>query len=101
MKAIILFTVFAFSLGRCSDSPVEHDDSNETLVTLIDLTGLDGCGWAFVKEDDKRLEPINLHKFTIELIENQQYLITYHETDGGSICMVGPMIEIATIEKRK
>jgi len=55
------------------------------ILTLVDLTGLDGCGWVFEQSDGKRLEPMNL----------TDKLPT--PTAKASICMVGSMIEIVCI----
>ena len=82
--------------SSCSEDSAEKE---ATIVTLIDLTGLDGCGWALVLPDDNRLEPVNLHQFEIDLVEDHTYEITYHLMEGGSICMVGQMIKLQSIEK--
>ena len=91
--------MLSLSLFTCTDSIRDEDEQKKIIVTLTDLTGLDGCGWAFITTEDKKLEPVNLHQFTIDLHENDHYLITYELVEGGSICMVGSMISINSIEK--
>lgn len=91
--AIILFCIFSLS---CEQEPPTLPGEK---VKLINLTGLDGCGWAFETEDNKKLEPANLHLFDIALNENTYYSITYEKQDAGSICMVGDIITVKTISK--
>jgi hypothetical protein len=71
-------------------------------ATIQDLTGLDGCGMVIQLEDQSYLEPINLPDFnddaTIE--DNQKVWVKYQEISGGSICMVGEIIEIKGLQDR-
>lgn len=67
---------------------------------LKNLTGLDGCGWV-IEADGKTYEPVNLGEFDSTLLnENQKIYFSYNNFSGGSICMVGAMIQITCIEKR-
>jgi hypothetical protein len=78
-------------------------DSNQghfgTEAMLIDLTGLDGCGWVFELDSGEKLEPSNLHEFEIELIDSAQYAITYESSLNGSLCMVGDIILLQSIQQ--
>ena len=72
-------------------------DGGEVL-TLKDLTGLDGCSWVFEQANGNKLEPTNLAE-QLSSPENKQYRVIYKtRTNGGSICMVGNLIEIVCIE---
>ena len=78
---------------------LEISDCNGYNGILKNLTGLDGCGWIIQLADSKRLEPINLDDFDIELKENKSVCIQFHErTDLGSYCMVGKVVELDFIE---
>ncbi len=86
---IFVFTIF-FSCKK---------ESNLQNGVLKNLTGLDGCGWIIQLSDSSRLEPINLEDFDVELIENKSVCIQYQErNDLASVCMVGKMVEIISIE---
>lgn len=67
---------------------------------LKNYTGLDGCGWV-IEANDKVYEPVNLNEFDSTLLdENQAIYFTYESFQGGSICMVGEMIQLTCVEKR-
>lgn len=57
----------------------------DTLVTVIDLKGLDGCGLLLKKENGEKLLPVNGDVFNFTV--NQQLAISYQSFDGMSICM--------------
>lgn len=67
---------------------------------LVDLTGLDGCGWVLEKTDEKRLEPINLEGFDFDLENGKKVWVSYEESGGGSICMVGDIVKVTCIDER-
>jgi hypothetical protein len=48
------------------------------------------------------LEPINLSDFQTEVTiqDGQKVWVKYHETSGGSFCMVGKIVTIDEIENR-
>jgi len=63
---------------------------------LVNLTGLDGCTWVIqLKVDGTRLEVTNLGEFVSSPVHNQSICVKYRfRSDLGSICMVGPFVEI-------
>lgn len=68
------------------------------VLTLVNLVGLDGCGWVFEQANGTKLEPINLND-QLTTPEDKQYRVLYKtRTDGASICMVGSLVEIVCIE---
>lgn len=102
MKYLTLFISLSLllGLGSCKktyycDEPLECDGE---LMRLEDYTGLDGCGFVFVK-DNQAYEPTNLHLMDVALEEGELYYVTYDTVAGASICMVGPLIEIGCIER--
>ncbi len=90
---VMLLTSISFF--ACSD----QIDTDETLATLHNYTGLDGCGWVLEIENGKILEPINLDTFPVQLAEGKDIYITYTLTGGASICMVGDIVEIQTLKE--
>jgi|LakMenE01Jun11ns_1017448.scaffolds.fasta_scaffold9614399_2 hypothetical protein len=69
-------------------------------ATLKNYTGLDGCGWVIKMNDGKVLEPTNLNDFISNPKENQKVKITYITENGmASICMVGKIVKITSLEK--
>jgi hypothetical protein len=69
--------------------------------TLKNLTGLDGCGWVVEINENgatKRLEPTNLNDFSVTLTDGQKVRLSYVEKEAASVCMVGPVVQLVTIQ---
>lgn len=95
MKLVLILALPIMFLA-CEKS---NDCETAQSGVLKNLTGLDGCGWIIQLSDSTKLEPVNLHKFNIELKQNRSVCVRYHErTDLGSYCMVGKVVEIDFIE---
>ena len=95
---IIILLVVAITHQSCEENTEELCKNSEAGV-LKNLTGFDGCGWIILLPNSTKLEPINLDDFDIELIENKSVCIQYQiKTDFASICMVGQIVEIYSIE---
>ena len=95
---LFLVLIMTVSFYACKNEETSKFE-NATKGILRNMTGFDGCGWIIQLSDKTYLEPINLKKFDIELIDNKSVCFQYHEAKSGvSICMVGPMIEIDFIE---
>jgi hypothetical protein len=70
-------------------------------VTLIDLSGIDCCGFVFIKHDGKTLDPINVEDFLAEYIEGEKYWIKYKIAyDAVNCCMVGDLILIVELKEQ-
>ena len=67
--------------------------------TIVDKTGLDGCGFMIKLENDKILEPSELDdQFKKEGI---QVWVKYSIPKSlNSICMAGQLVKLTAIEKR-
>ena len=79
----------------CNSSKLLNSNNGE-LITLKDFTGLDGCTWMLVKEDNSSLEPINLSEFISQPVEGDTYIVEYNiRTDLASICLVGSIVKIS------
>ena len=84
----------------CNSSNNEACENGE-LIILQDFTGLDGCSWMLVKEDNSSLEPINLSEFVSQPSEGDTYLMEYEvRTDLASICLVGEIVKITCATKK-
>ena len=66
-------------------------------VTIRNLTGLDCCGFVFQQNDNKYLEPDNLHLFITNPKDGEKYWIKYTVTPKSSCCMVGSIITITEL----
>jgi hypothetical protein len=91
----LTYIISLFWLMACDPNPGQP----ATEVLLVDLTGLDGCGWIFQLDNSERLEPTNLHDFKVELVDSTRYAITYEMSPNGSYCMVGDIIILQTIDQ--
>lgn len=67
--------------------------------TLYDYTGLDGCGWVIKLADGTLLEPTNLADFPVTPEDGKPIFLTYTEQDMGSICMIGPVVQIQSMRE--
>lgn len=93
---LLTLTVFTLLNTSCKKENVTTCDGE--IGIFKDFTGLDGCGILLELEDTSRLEFTNLALFDIEL--GEEYCVTYEEqTDMGSVCMAGKIVEILTLEK--
>jgi hypothetical protein len=96
MKALLLTFSALLFLSSCEGSSCE----NAKAATIEDYTGLDGCGLVIKLTTGEVLEPINLNDFNITPTDGMKVWVNYHEVAGGSICMVGPIVEIDCLSKR-
>lgn len=68
--------------------------------TLKNLTGLDGCGWVIQIANNKRLQPINLKEFEPNPVDSQKVEFSYSNANSVSICMVGQVVRLTSLNKR-
>jgi hypothetical protein len=58
MKRLLFLCIIIFTLSACKKEEVKKSNAGcNTLATVRDLRGLDGCGFVFELADGKRLEP--------------------------------------------
>lgn len=105
-------SILLISLFQCSKEDGEMNCDNTTCATeatVVDMTGLDGCGFMFELVDGTRLEPERriyiqaptkeedpLYHFNLK--PGQIVKINWIEsTDLASICMAGPIVFITCI----
>jgi hypothetical protein len=70
---------------------------NEHIGTVVDYTGLDGCGFIIELDNGKKLEPVKLPE-GFQLYDGQRVSLDYVKLDAVSICMVGETVEVTNIE---
>ncbi len=100
-KVLYPFLFLALFLGACGDSSNMQDPVEEQLINaeFRDFSNLDGCMWVIELEDGAKLEPINLSDFDVLPLEGKKIAISYVERlDMASVCMVGTIIELDTLE---
>ena len=97
----ILFITFCLITMLFSQSCSKDFCINTKNGKLKNLTGLDGCGWIIVLDDGTNLEPTNLTEFDVALVDGNNISVNYKESNaGGSICMVGKVVDIKCIKER-
>ncbi|MCE2963622.1 MAG: hypothetical protein ACK5UE_05885 [Chitinophagales bacterium] len=96
----LIFTLFIVLLLSCQKKLADPSDCpNYKYGTVVDMNGLDGCGFNIRLDDGNILEPTNLAAYPKVKINNQRIRFTYKEVDSiASICMVGVMVEITCAE---
>jgi hypothetical protein len=105
MKKILFFSLTLVALATASCEKITCDEGPENpcdggvTATILDYTGLDGCGWVIRMNDNSVKEPINLMDFDLDLIDGQEVYVSYHlAPEMASFCMVGELIEIDCIK---
>jgi hypothetical protein len=109
MKKLLVLTLLIFS--ACSKEVVKTSNC-AVEATVRDLTGLDGCGFVFELNDGTRLEPLRLlycgtpplgpeitndPLYNFQFVEGKKVKISYEQVEGGSYCMVGPLVKITCL----
>ncbi|MCE2865702.1 MAG: hypothetical protein ACK5H3_06380 [Flavobacteriia bacterium] len=96
MKTLVIVISTSLLIFSCNRTSCE----NAQAATIVDYTGLDGCGLVIKLQNGEVLEPINLHDFNITPTDGMKVWVKYHEVGLASICMVGPTVEIDCLAKR-
>lgn len=94
-------TLYTFALILLITSCKKGNCIQAVKAEFKDLTGLDGCGIVIELSDGKKLEPTNLNEFSITPEDGKKIWVSYHSVEGGSICMVGDIVEINCISERE
>lgn len=97
MRVFFLLTFVLLIFSACNRTSCD----NAQAATIVDYTGLDGCGLVIKLQTGEVLEPTNLNGFNITPTDGMKVWVKYHELqDVMSICMVGPIVEIDCLAKR-
>ena len=77
---------------------IERLDQDLVTGTVMDYTGLDGCGFVIELDNGEKLEPAQVvPEYTF--VDGRRVKLSYTPLDGmGSICMVGTIVRIDYIE---
>lgn len=82
------------STGSC-----DGDDETITVVGTVDFIQVEGGCWSILAADQTRYEPINLpEEFKQDGLAVRAVLLP--RDDLVSICQIGQIVEILTIERR-
>ena len=98
-----ILLVLLFMTSSCVNTkttPFKTEDCADSVVgMLVDMTGLDGCGWMIKLKDGKKVNPTNLKRFNIALTANKKIKFSYTKNhDLVGICMAGQIVEITCIQ---
>ena len=95
---ILILSVILLTLSCANTKNNTFNCLNSKKGTLINKTGLDGCGWMIALQDGKTVNPTNLNSFDIKLIDNTKITFGYKEkNDLFDTCMSGKIIEITCL----
>ena len=96
MKIVLL--IFALSLFLSCRNEDDTLLCNEK-ATLRDFTGVDGCTYVLILDNEEVLEIGELEfEPDFEFSDGLRVSVTYEEFGGASICMIGPMVRLLCIE---
>ena len=109
---LILVFVFIFSIGKAQKSGTAVNPTPaitkeiKAKGILNNKTGLDACGWVIKlntndANDHEFLEPLNLNKFKIKLVEGKKVEFIYTEQKANSACMIGTIVMLKSIKSIK
>lgn len=91
--SVFLFITMITLFMSCSKYSYNYN------ATLVNYTGLDGCGWVVKMIDGTIYEPLNLKDFEPNPVNNEPVCISFSESPAMSICMVGKTIRINSLKK--
>jgi hypothetical protein len=113
MKILVAVSMLLVGLFKCqgSEKTAEYVPVGcSEIASVVDFTGLDGCGLMLVLEDGSRLNPEKrvyvqapkreddpLYYFT--LVAGEKIKVSYKETNGMDACMAGKTVFITCITK--
>jgi hypothetical protein len=114
MNKLVLILLVILGVSSCKKEEEIKKIGCTAPATILDLTGLDGCGFVFELEDGTRLEPLRLFycgtpPLSKEMTEDPLFGFTfeagkkvkigYELSASVSICMVGPVVKITCLEE--
>jgi hypothetical protein len=112
---ILLFTALVFVTCAEESSVTPPPPACSTPATIVDLTGLDGCGFAFELEDGTRLLPVIVFYcgtpplpkdlpqnplIGFEFVDGKKVFIDYTiSEDFAGACMAGQYVSVTCISE--
>jgi len=115
MKKVFIIVIFTLSLSACNSDDLSISQDCIYTATVVDLRGLDGCGYVFKLDNGDILEPIWQWGFCatppipkevtedplwdFNFIEGQRVRLGFKPTqEMASICSVGKQVHITCVE---
>jgi hypothetical protein len=109
MRQFFILLLLCCSIIACKSTKTTKDNpanANKIIpkqakvkATVVNMTGLDGCGYLLELENGEKLIPLNLEEKYFS--DKMKVWIAYSITNSPTICMVGKAINIQSIEERK
>lgn len=94
---LIAFGTLILVLFSCT----KNDCSNSEKATLVDASGIGGCGIIIKLKSGETVEPKNLNDFMDTPRDGDKVWVSYHlAKSGGTVCMMGDVVIIDCIAKR-
>ncbi|MBR9860966.1 hypothetical protein GYB22_09515 [bacterium] len=105
INTLLLFVFVIATAGKCNEDITETTETTEeateivcdTQGTVVDKTGLDGCGIMIDLEDGRTVEPI-WGDFAVPAAGSKISLAYEPAEDMASICMSGEIVNITCLE---
>lgn len=95
MKKIIYLLIATMSMAaQCTDDDLKICKFDGTVV---DYTGLDGCGLLIQDDKGEFFEPYSLPD-GMQIMDGDKIKFNYKPVDGASICMKGQLVEVTCLE---
>jgi len=98
--SIFIAALLFYSCAVKKKEPESNADSLTGTGYLKNLTGLESCGWliSMDKEGENKLEPLNILKFNLKLVDGKEVSFTYTFSNTSTTCMAGKVIELKSIK---
>lgn len=100
---VLIICMLSLALVSCDNSKKDNNTSNcenAEKGKIVNLNGLDGCGWLIELDNGSKIIPTNLDTFDIEIAEGKKVNVNYTEKDDmAGICMAGKIAEINCINQ--
>jgi len=100
LQNILLIAIILFSFACQTNKSSVATESCQTVATVKDFTGLDGCGLLILLENGDKLLPAKVNDKNFTLRDGQKIRFDYKELENmASVCMAEKAaIEITCIE---
>lgn len=96
---IILLLTFASCTSNKTVHSIDHETASRlglTEVKVVNMTGLDGCGYLLMLNDSTKLDPINLPDSVKR--DGLELWVSYKPlNDRAGICMAGKIVQLTAI----
>jgi hypothetical protein len=114
MKALSFLLVISLSFFGCKED-IAVPSSCTFSATVKDMTGLDGCGYVFVLDDGKIIEPYRTMfcgtppfskeitddpLYNFQFVDGKKVMLSYETVENAfGICMAGQVAKITCLSE--